>query len=247
VARAPVAAILCDLDGTLLDTVPDIADAVNAVLHELGRAPIAPSVVAGYVGQGVDILMHRVLSGDFDGRADAPLHLQARALLDTAYAAVNGRNTRLYAGVVEGLDRFRALGVRLACVTNKLQQPSDSILAKFGLDRYFEFVLGGDALPQRKPRPEPLWHAADRLGVPVEACIMLGDSANDANAARAAGMPAVLVDYGYTEGRPIGEIDCDAVISRFGELAAGIAQRSEPRFEFLWRHRDAPAAAGYEA
>jgi phosphoglycolate phosphatase len=226
----------------LLHTVPDITDAVNLVLRELGGAPIGEHVVAGYVGQGVDMLLHRVLSGDFDGRVDADLHLRARALLDVAYAAVNGRHSKLYAGVIDGLDAFRALGIRLACVTNKLQQPSDSVLAKFGLDGYFEFVLGGDALPQRKPAPEPLLHAAARFGVPASACIMLGDSANDAMAARAAGMPAVLVDYGYTEGRPIGDIDCDAVISSFVELAEAIERGDDPRFDFLAMRK--PARTG---
>lgn len=202
--------------------MPDIADAVNAVLAELGRSPIAETVIAGYVGQGVDVLLHRVLGGARDGRGEADLHRRARALLDVAYAATNGRRTRLYPGVAEGLQAFRASGLRLACVTNKLQAPSDAVLAQFGLDRCFEFTLGGETLPQRKPQPEPLWHAAARLGVAVSACLMLGDSANDAQAARAAGMPIVLVDYGYTEGLSVDEIDCDAVISSFTELAQAL-------------------------
>lgn len=206
------AAILIDLDGTLLDTVPDIADAVDAVLAALGRAPLGEGVVRDYVGQGVDVLLHRVLGGGLGARADGTLHAQARRLFDLEYAQSNGRRTRLYAGVREGLDALRTLGVHLACVTNKPQAPSDALLAQFGLDAYFRFTLGGDALPQRKPQPEPLWHAAERLGVPAAACVMLGDSANDASAARAAGMPAVLVDYGYTEGRPLAEIDCDLVV-----------------------------------
>ncbi|MBO9661524.1 phosphoglycolate phosphatase [Dokdonella sp.] len=217
-----MAAILCDLDGTLLDTVPDIAEAVNAVLLELGRAPLEERVVAGYVGQGVDVLLHRALGGGFDAQVEPGLHARARRAFAAAYAATNGRRTRFYPGVVEGLDAFRALGLRLACVTNKPQAPTDALLAQFGLDRYFEFALGGDVLPQRKPQPEPLLHAAQRLGVAADACLMLGDSANDARAARAAGMPVVLVDYGYTEGRPIGDIDCDAVISSFAELSASL-------------------------
>jgi phosphoglycolate phosphatase len=211
----------------LLDTVPDIAEAVNAMLAELDRAPIAESVVAGYVGQGVDVLLHRVLGGGRDARAETGLHGRARRLFDVAYAASNGRRTRPYPGVVAGLEAFRDLGLRLACITNKPQAPSDAVLAQFGLDRSFEFTLGGDALPQRKPQPEPLLHAANRLGVPVPVCLMLGDSANDARAARAAGMPVVLVDYGYTEGRPIGEIECDAVIPSF--LALAEALRSSGR------------------
>lgn len=218
--RAGIGAVLCDLDGTLLDTVPDIADAVDAVLGALGRAPIGAAAVRDYVGQGVDVLLHRALGGGVDARADADLHARARALFGAAYAASNGRHAQLYPGVREGLDALRALGLRLACVTNKPQAPTDALLAQFGFDAYFEFTLGGDALPQRKPQPEPLWHAAQRLGIAPSACLMLGDSANDATAARAAGMPVLLVDYGYTEGRPIGEIDCDRVVSSIADVAA---------------------------
>lgn len=219
-------AILCDLDGTLLDTVRDIAAAVNAMLHSLGRAPIAEDVVMHYVGQGVDTLLHRALSGDRDGRVDDAMLRGARAAFDPAYAAFNGHHARIYPGVIDGLDRFAALGLRLACVTNKPQQAAEAVLRQFELDRHFAFVIGGDALPQRKPAPEPFWHAATLLGVQASACLALGDSANDAKAARAAGMPVVLVDYGYTEGLPVGEIDCDAVVSSFVDLAATLEARN---------------------
>lgn len=222
VPRARIEAILCDLDGTLLDTAPDIAAAVNAMLHELGRAPIAEEIVAQYVGQGVDILLHRVLTGRRDGRVDDEQLQGAHAAFDPAYAAFNGRYAHIYPGVVEGLDRFTVFGLRLACVTNKPQGAAEAILEQFNLIRYFGIVIGGDALPQRKPAPEPLWHAAELLGAFPHACLVLGDSANDAKAARAAGMPIVLVDYGYTEGLPIGCIDCDAVIASFTRLADGL-------------------------
>lgn len=233
-----VEAIMCDLDGTLLHTVPDIALAVNAMLRGMGRASIDEAIVAGYVGQGVDVLLHRVLGGSRDSRIDAELLGAARRAFDEAYARSNGLHATVYPGVVAGLAAFRALGLRLACVTNKPQHATDVLLAKSGLADAFACVLGGDALPQRKPQPQPLWHAAQCLGVVPQACVMLGDSANDAGAARAAGMPAVLVDYGYTEGRPIGEIDCDAVISRFTELADALAGHADARFAFL---HDAPA------
>ena len=219
-SQKATAAILCDLDGTLLDTVPDIADAVDAMLAGLGRAPLGEAIVRDYVGQGVDVLLHRVLGGGIGATADAALHARARHLFDVEYAKSNGRRAQPYLGAIEGLDALRMRGLALACVTNKPQAPSDALLAQFGLDAYFRFTLGGDALPQRKPRPEPLWHAAERLGVAATACIMLGDSANDAQAARAAGMPAVLVDYGYTEGRPLGTIDCDLVVPSIAALAA---------------------------
>lgn len=218
-ARVPIQAILCDLDGTLLDTVADIAAAVNATLRDLGRAPLSTHTVASYVGRGVDVLLHRALSGDSDGRIDDDLLQRARAAFDPVYSALNGREARVYAGVEDALARFAALGLSLACVTNKPRRAAEAILAQFDLARHFACVIGGDSLPQRKPAPEPLWHAADVLGVSRPACLMLGDSANDALAARAAGMCVALVDYGYTEGRPIGEIDCDLVIASFGELA----------------------------
>jgi phosphoglycolate phosphatase len=231
-SQAAVAAILCDLDGTLLDTVADIAAAVNAVLAGLGRAALAQDIIATYIGRGADVLLHRALGGGPDARIDAELLARARALFETAYARVNGDATRIYPGVVAGLDCFRALGVRLACVTNKPQRAAEAVLARFGLSDRFEFVIGGDALAQRKPDPEPLLHAAARLGIAPRACVALGDSANDALAARGAGMPVVLVDYGYTEGRPIGEIDCDAVVASFVELADALAA-PRGRFAFL--------------
>jgi len=110
----------------------------------------------------------------------------------------------------------------MACVTNKLQHFSDDLLAQLGLDGYFEFVIGGDALPQRKPDPEPLLHAAALLGVEPAACLMIGDSSNDAMAARAAGMPIVLVPYGYTEDQPIESIDCDAVVASIALVVAAL-------------------------
>lgn len=223
------AAVLIDLDGTLLDTVPDIAHAVNAVLRALGRAAVTDAIVAGYVGQGVDVLLHRALSGARDGRVDDAQLQRARGLFDPAYAAVNGAQATLYPGVVEGLDAFQAHGLRLACVTNKPQRAAETVLARFGLARYFGCLVGGDALAQRKPAPEPLWHAAARLGVAADACLVLGDSANDAKAARAAGMSVALVDYGYTEGLPIAAIDCDAVVASLAEAATRIAAASFAR------------------
>lgn len=126
-----IGAILCDLDGTLLDTVQDIASAVNAMLQALGRTPIAADVIAHYVGQDVDVLLHRATTGSRDGRVDTELLRRARTAFDPAYAAFNGQHARLYPGVVDGLDRFAALGLRLACVTNKPQRAAEAILHQF--------------------------------------------------------------------------------------------------------------------
>jgi len=230
-----VRALLFDLDGTLVDTAPDISAAVDATLLTLERPPLEAATVRSYIGRGVDTLLHRVLTGNRDGNAAIDLHDRAREVFFREYGSHNGRTAQVYPGVREGLEHARRLGLSMACVTNKLQNFSDDLLAQVGLDGYFEFVIGGDALPQRKPDPEPLLHAAARLGVDPRACLMIGDSSNDAMAARAAGMPVVLVPYGYTEDQPIETIECDAVVASIALVVAaldpanagGVLSRSE--------------------
>jgi len=229
---AGVGAILFDLDGTLVDTAPDISAAVDATLLALDRPPLDAAMVKSYIGRGVDTLLHRVLTGERDGNAEPELHDRARDVFFREYDAHNGRTAKIYPGVVEGIEHARRLGLRLCCVTNKLQRFSEDLLAHVGLDRYLDFVIGGDALAERKPHPAPLLHAAARFGVEPAECLMIGDSSNDALAARAAGMPVVLVAYGYTEDQPIGAIDCDAVVDSVAEIvdalepAPSIARRA---------------------
>ena len=217
-----VRALLFDLDGTLVDTAPDISAAVDATLRTLELPLLEPSTVRSYIGRGVDTLLHRVLTGERDGNAALDLHDRARDVFFREYLAHNGRTAAIYPGVREGLEHARRLGLSMCCVTNKLQHFSDDLLAQVGLDGYFEFVLGGDALPQRKPEPGPLLHAAARLHIPPAACLMIGDSSNDALAARAAAMPVVLVPYGYTEDQSISAIDCDAVVASVAEIVAAL-------------------------
>jgi phosphoglycolate phosphatase len=138
---------------------------------------------------------------------------------DPTHTAVNGQNTRNYPGAESDPARFAAHGLPLACVTDKSQRAIEAILGQFDLARHFTCAVGGDALPQRKPAPEPFRHAADSLDMPRSGGLALGNSANGARAARAAGMCIVLVDHGYAEGRPIGGIDCDADVSSFTQLA----------------------------
>jgi len=217
-----VRALLFDLDGTLVDTAPDISDAVNATLRTLDRPLLEAATVRSYIGRGIDTLLHRVLTGDRDGDAAVDLHDHAREVFFGEYLAHNGRTAQVYPGVREGLEHARRLGISMCCVTNKLQQFSDDLLAQVGLDEYLAFVLGGDALPERKPDPAPLLHAAHRLGLAPTQCLMIGDSSNDAMAARAAGMPVVLVPYGYTEDQPIAAIDCDAVVGSVADIVAAL-------------------------
>jgi phosphoglycolate phosphatase len=217
-----VRAILFDLDGTLVDTAPDITAAVGATLLALQRPSLDDHVLRSYIGRGVDILLHRALTGERDGSAAPGLHREARAVFLEHYAAHNGRTAQVYPGVREGIAHARRLGLALCCVTNKPQAFSDALLAKLGLDESLEFVLGGDALPKGKPDPAPLLHAAARLGLGPKACLMIGDSSNDAIAARAAHMPVVLVGYGYTEDQPVDAIDCDAVVASIADVVMAL-------------------------
>ena len=215
-------AIVFDLDGTLVDTAPDITAAVDATLRELERQPLDDAEVRSYIGRGVDVLLHRVLTRNRDGRAGSHEHARARERFLEHYATQNGRTAKLYPGVREGIAHARRLGLAMCCVTNKLQGFSEALLALTGLDRDFAFVQGGDALPKTKPDPLPLLHAAARLGVEPAECLMVGDSSNDARAARAAGMPVVLVGYGYAEDQPVHTIDCDAIVASIADVVAAL-------------------------
>lgn len=208
----PVRAVLIDLDGTLLDTIADLAAAANAALADLGMAPRPLDVLSTFVGKGVEVLMHRALTGALDGRADMALFERAIDAFHHHYEVLNGRHAQCYAGVIEGLEAMRTMGLLLACVTNKPQSFSDALLERTGLATHFQLVLGGDALPRKKPDPLPLLYACERFGVAPTQALMIGDSINDAQAARAAGMPVFIVPYGYNEGRDPRSIDADAVV-----------------------------------
>ncbi|MGD9942090.1 MAG: phosphoglycolate phosphatase [Burkholderiaceae bacterium] len=222
-------AVLLDLDGTLLDTIPDLAAASNAMRAELGLTPLPQSTLATYVGKGAEVLVHRALTESLDGRADPEGFARGMAAFERHYEQMNGRHACLYPGVREGLDAMRALGLRLACVTNKPQQFTDPLLMRSGLASYFELTLGGDALPRRKPDPLPLLHAAERLGAAPAETLMIGDSFNDAQAARAAGMPVLVVPYGYNEGRPAATIDADGIIESLPRAVDWILARGNAR------------------
>jgi phosphoglycolate phosphatase len=211
-ARFRVAAVALDLDGTLLDTAADLAAAANAMLAELGRPTLPVSRVADYVGKGMGVLVHRVLSGHPDGRVDDDLHRRASESFLAHYERENGRAARAYPGVRAGLDAMRAAGLRLAVVTNKPASFTATLLALTGLAEYFELVVGGDTLARRKPDPLPMLHVCERFGLEPRQVLAIGDSLNDALAARAAGMPVVLVPYGYNEGRDVRELDVDAIV-----------------------------------
>lgn len=215
-------AVLLDLDGTLLDTVADLAAAVDAMLVELGRAPIGESAVRTYVGKGARVLVRRALAGSLDAPGDEAAVEAAMPVFERHYARENGASARLYPNVVEGLAAMRSRGLTLACVTNKPQSFADALLGRTGLSRFFAAIVGADAHLARKPDPAPLLHACQRLGVAPTQAVAIGDSMNDVQAARAAGIPVIVVPYGYNEGRPASTLDADAHVDDLQQAAARI-------------------------
>jgi phosphoglycolate phosphatase len=208
----PVSAIMIDLDGTLLDTIPDLAEATNRMLAELGEAELPLPVIRTFVGKGIAKLVERALARDVNGTV-APERLQtALPVFERHYTAINGHHTTIYSGVREGLEQMKAAGFPLACVTNKAGAFTVPLLEYVGLAAYFDVTVSGDTLPVKKPDPAPLRYACERIGVAPVRMLMIGDSHNDVMAARAAGCPVFAVPYGYNEGRPVQATDVDAIV-----------------------------------
>ena len=218
--RFLAAGVIVDLDGTLLDTAEDLAAGVNAMLADLGRPALPIARVTRYVGKGAEVLVHRALTDSLDGRVDAGDFEPASRAFLAHYARENGNRARCYPGVVEGLAAMRAKGLRLAVVTNKPAAFTVPLLARTGLEHWFELVVSGDTLARRKPDPLPMLHVADAWGLPPARVVAIGDSLNDAQAARAAGMPVITVPYGYNEGLDVRSLDVDAIVGSLLEASA---------------------------
>lgn len=217
--RLSARAVIIDLDGTLLDTVPDLAAAANAMRVDCGMDALPSEVLATYIGKGADVLVHRALTESLNGQADPAAFAQGRARFFVHYTEHNGRNATLYPQVREGLAAMRAKGLRLACVTNKPAVFTEPLLARTKLASFFELVVSGDTLPLRKPDPAPMRYVADRFGLPSDEMVAIGDSMNDAQAARAAGMQVLAVPYGYNEGHPVSALDVDGIVGTLLEAA----------------------------
>lgn len=210
-------AAIVDLDGTMVDTLGDFVAALNAMLADLGLPAVHAQAVEKRVGKGSEHLVQSVLA---HVGADAALYERAFARYQHHYIAINGRHSAVYAGVIDGLQALRARGLRLACLTNKPQAFAVPLLAAKGLDGFFEQVFGGDAFARKKPDPLPLLKTCEALGTVPARTLMVGDSSNDARAARAAGCPVVLVRYGYNHGEPVHGVDADGFVDSLAELAA---------------------------
>jgi len=208
---------MIDLDGTLADTVKDLAAATNLMLCELGRAPLAEARVRAFVGKGIPMLVKRALVGALEGEPDAAEYERALARYFDIYEKVNGAQATLYPGVREGLDALAHTCFPLVCVTNKAERFATPLLQRLGIEHAFEFVVAGDTLPKRKPDPLPLTYACGRLAIAPRDMLMIGDSLNDAQAARAAGCPVFCVPYGYNEGADVRGLDVDAIVDTLFE------------------------------
>jgi phosphoglycolate phosphatase len=207
-----------DLDGTLVDSVPDLALAVDASLGQLGLPPAGEARVRDWVGNGSLKLVERALTFAQDESPGEALLARAHEAFLEHYGRDPGLRTRLYPGVREALDGLQAGGWTLTLITNKPFAFIRPILAQFGLERHFALCLGGDSLPQKKPDPAPLLHMAAHFGLVPSECLMVGDSRHDVAAGRAAGFRTLAVPYGYNHGEPVRDSRPDALVDSLAEL-----------------------------
>ena len=203
--------VMIDLDGTLIDSVPDLAAAANRMLADLKRPEWDMAYYRAWIGNGVPRFVKRALTGEMQAEPEDKLYEQALALFRRHYAAAVSDLSRPYPGVVEALERLKAQGFSLACITNKAEAFTLPLLGNLDLYKYFQLVLSGDSLPKQKPDPLPLLHACEHFGIDSAHGVLIGDSSNDVQAARAAGMPVICVTYGYNHGHDIRQSLPDAV------------------------------------
>lgn len=209
-------AAIVDLDGTMVDTLGDFAVALNRVLDELGLPGIERTAIASMVGKGSEHLIRAVLA---HVRAPAALYERAWQSYQKHYQAINGQYSTVYPGVPEGLRALRDAGLKLACLTNKPTAFAQPLLQAKGLAGFFDLVFGGDAFERQKPDPLPLRKTAEALGATPERTLVIGDSSNDARAARAAGCAVLLVTYGYNHGEPIRAVPADGFLDSLAQVA----------------------------
>jgi phosphoglycolate phosphatase len=225
--------VLIDLDGTLMDTAPDLAAAANRMRADFGLPPLPLERIAAFVGKGAEVLVHRALTDELDGRAEPPAFARGRASFYAHYTVENGVQAIVFDRVPEALEQLRGRGLRLACVTNKPQEFTLPLLAKMDLARHFDAVVAGDEVAEKKPHPALLLEACRRMQVKPTEVMLIGDSVNDAQAARAAGCGCVLVETGYNEGEGVaalaGAPGLDAIFPSLAEAVRWILQQHPAR------------------
>ncbi|MDR6396254.1 phosphoglycolate phosphatase [Herbaspirillum seropedicae] len=218
-----IKAAIIDLDGTMLDTAADFHVAVNRMRDDLGLTPLSQETIVNFVGKGTENLIRRVLAVDYAEDEAAQYFQQALAAYTEHYLAINGDYSSLYPGVLEGLQALRNKGLRLACVTNKPLAFAVPLLQNKGLRDFFEIVYGGDSFPKKKPDPMPLLQVCQDFALEPAQVVAIGDSSNDAQAARAAGCRVLNVPYGYNHGESIHDVDSDGIVSTLVEAAQQIS------------------------
>lgn len=221
-----VRAVLLDLDGTLLDTAPEIAAAASDMLAELGLDPVPAPIVRGFIGKGIPSLVRRTLEASLGRAADERRTGSALESFFFHYEKRNGSQAMAYPEVREGLTTLHAEGFALACVTNKSAQFTQPLLEATGLHGFFSTIVSGDSVARKKPAADPILAACARLGFAPGEALMVGDSTNDALSARAAGCPVLLVPYGYSEGVDVQSIDCDGIVSSLLHVAGLLRPQS---------------------
>nr|VFK31113.1 MAG: phosphoglycolate phosphatase [Candidatus Kentron sp. MB]VFK75525.1 MAG: phosphoglycolate phosphatase [Candidatus Kentron sp. MB] len=208
-----------DLDGTLIDTVPDIAKSADEMLIHMGMRPCGEAKIRQWIGNGLERLVRRALTGKMDGEPDEALFAHAYPLFLDLYERYNGECSVIYPGVQEALDFFARQDIPMACVTNKHSRFTAGLLRRVGLYDKFGMVLSGNSLSQKKPDPMPLLHVANHFGVSSSDALLVGDSISDVKAARAAGFRIICVTYGYNHGLDIRTAEPDAAMDSLEELA----------------------------
>jgi len=210
--------ILFDLDGTLVDSVGDLAWCGNEMLRALDMPLHDPQAARNWVGNGIERLVKRVLTGDMDAEPDEALFRTGLDLFNRFYADHASDHSLLYPGVIEALEHLAGLELNLACVTNKPEPFTSALIEAMGLTKYFSLVVAGNTTARIKPDPMPLHYAADHFALAYDKCLMVGDSSNDVKAARAAGFNIICVPYGYNHGNDIRDSDPDLVVENLIEL-----------------------------
>ena len=210
--------ILIDVDGTLVDSVPDLAFCVDELMKALGRPVHGEDKVRNWVGNGVERLVKRALVGQLDGEPDNADFEKALPIFLELYSNNVSARSKLFPGVREAVDYFKQSHYKLGCVTNKASQFTIPLLEDLEIHDEFDFIVCGDELPKKKPDPMPLLHAAEKLKVTPENSLMIGDSISDVKAARAAGFQIVCMSYGYNHGEDIRDYNPDMVVDSMADL-----------------------------
>ena len=211
--------IMIDVDGTLVDSVPDLAYCIDEMMQKLGLQKWGETKVRHWVGNGVPKLVERALTGELEGRPIKDVFDIAYPIFLDLYEDNSAERSYLYDGVREGLDYLKSQRYQLGCVTNKSEQFTHPLLKALGIFNDFKIIISGDTLPKRKPDPMPLLYCAERFNLKPEECLMLGDSVSDVKAARAAGFDIICMSYGYNHGNDIADENPDLVIDSMSQLS----------------------------